>query len=75
MCPASYQEYRKEEAAKRAEIAALKQARAERIARGEDPGPEVHDPYEPVEIGCLGLLKFFVLLLLRLAMTGYLVTR
>lgn len=69
-----YQEYRKKEDERRAEIAARKQARAERIARGEDPGPEVHDPYEPVEVGCLGLLKFALFLLVAAALGGKFVT-
>lgn len=37
--------------------------RNEKIARGEKVGPEEKDPTEPEEVGCLGLLKFFIYLM------------
>lgn len=70
----NYQEYRKKEEEKRADIAVRKKAREERIARGEDPGPPVRDPYEPVDIGCMHLLKFLVFVLLAVTLGGKFVT-
>lgn len=44
--------------------------REEKIARGEDVGPAEADPTEEQEVGCLGLLKFFVVVLLLASLTG-----
>ncbi|KZW04418.1 cytochrome b5 [Exidia glandulosa HHB12029] len=70
----AYQEYRKKEAEKRAEIAARRVEREEKIARGEDGGPAIHDPYEPVEIGLSHVLKFLVFVLLAVTLSGKFVT-
>lgn len=44
--------------------------RKEKIARGEKVGPEEKDPTEPEEVGCLGILKFFLYLIVFGALAG-----
>ncbi|KAF5390638.1 hypothetical protein D9757_002651 [Collybiopsis confluens] len=48
--------------------------RKEKIARGEEVGPEEKDPTEPEEVGFKGLLKFFLYLIIFGALTGKLFT-
>jgi len=48
--------------------------REAKIARGEKVGPAERDPTALKEVGLLGLLKFFVYLLLFTALAGKFVT-
>ncbi|KDQ64992.1 hypothetical protein JAAARDRAFT_28655 [Jaapia argillacea MUCL 33604] len=66
----AHKEYRdKQEAAHKAWLK-RKEEREEKIAKGEEVGPEERDPTAEVEVGCLGLLKFIVYLLLFLLLAG-----
>ena len=51
-----------------------KKARDEKIARGEKVGPLERDPTEVTEIGALGILKFIVVLLVVIALSGKFIT-
>lgn len=51
-----------------------KQEREEKLKRGEKVGPEEPDPTAEVEVGLLGLLKFFVYTILILALAGKFIT-
>lgn len=50
------------------------QARAEKIARGEDGGPVEPDPTEEPEVGCLGLLKFVLYVAVFALLAGKFIT-
>ena len=44
--------------------------REEKLARGEKVGPLEPDPTEEVEVGCLGLLKFFLYATIFVVLAG-----
>lgn len=48
--------------------------RAEKIAKGEEVGPEEPDPTAEPEVGCLGLLKFLFYTLIVLVLAGKFLT-
>ncbi|KJA24619.1 hypothetical protein HYPSUDRAFT_65498 [Hypholoma sublateritium FD-334 SS-4] len=70
----AYKEYRDEQEALHAAWLEKKEARDEKIARGEKVGPLERDPTAVTEVGALGLLKFFVVLLVVLALSGKFIT-
>ena len=47
-----------------------KKEREQKLAKGEDVGPEEPDPTAEVEVGVIGLLKFFVYCLIFFALAG-----
>ncbi|KAI0079733.1 cytochrome b5 [Panus rudis PR-1116 ss-1] len=47
-----------------------KKQRDEKIARGEEVGPEEPDPTAEPEVGCLGLLKLVLIVLAIIVLTG-----
>ena len=47
-----------------------KKEREEKLARGEEVGPEEPDPTEEVEVGCMGLLKFILYATLFVLLAG-----
>lgn len=53
---------------------ARKQARDEKIARGEDGGPEERDPTAEVEIGALSVLKFLLYTVVIVLLSGKFLT-
>ena len=55
-----YAQYRAEREQAHADWLKRKKEREERLARGEEVGPEEPDPTAEVEVGCLGLLKFLL---------------
>ena len=46
------------------------QEREEKLARGEEVGPEEPDPTAEPEIGCLGLLKFILYFWIAVVLAG-----
>jgi len=66
----AYKEYREKQEALHAAWVEKKKARDEAIARGEKVGPLERDPTGQQEVGLLGLLKFFVIVLVCLALAG-----
>ncbi|KAF8204831.1 cytochrome b5-like heme/steroid binding domain-containing protein [Pholiota molesta] len=66
----AYKEYRDQQEAIHAAWLEKKKARDEKIAKGEKVGPLEPDPTAPVEVGVFGLLKFFVILLVVIALAG-----
>ncbi|KZV65507.1 cytochrome b5 [Peniophora sp. CONT] len=69
-----YKEYRDQQTKLREEWLERKKEREEKLARGEEVGPEEPDPtYEP-EVGVFGLMKFLVYVLLFIICTGKFVT-
>ena len=70
----SYKEYReKQEELHNAWVERQKEREA-RIARGEKVGPAERDPTAQEDVSLLGLLKFFVYLLLFTALAGKFIT-
>lgn len=69
-----YTNYRKQQEAEHKAWLKRKEERDEKIARGEEVGPEEPDPTAEVEIGLLGLLKFIVYTLLVITLAGKFVT-
>ena len=69
-----YKEYRHEQEKKHDEWLARKRERDERLARGEDVGPEEPDPTAEVEIGLWGLVKFLLGVIVVIMLTGKFVT-
>jgi len=66
----AYKEYKaKREAEHKAWVQRMKQ-RDEMIAKGLKVGPEEKDPTEEVEVGCLGLLKFILYILIFILLAG-----
>ncbi|OCH95869.1 cytochrome b5 [Obba rivulosa] len=51
-----------------------KKEREEKLARGEEVGPEEHDPTEEPEVGCLGLLKFLFYSAIFIILAGKFIT-
>lgn len=70
----AYKEYRHEQERKHEEWLERKRERAQRIARGEQVGPEESDPTAEVEIGLWGLVKFLLTTIVILMLTGKFVT-
>lgn len=56
----SYTEYRKKREKEHEAWVQRQKERAEKLARGEEVGPEEPDPTEEPEVGLLGLLKFIL---------------
>ena len=54
----SYAQFKERRKAEHEAWLKRKQEREEKLARGEEVGPEEPDPTEEPEVGCLGLLKF-----------------
>ena len=69
-----YKEYRHKQEKKQQEWAARKRERDERLAKGEEVGPEEPDPNAEVEIGLWGLVKFLLSTIVIIALTGKFVT-
>ena len=69
-----YTNYRKRQEAEHAAWLKRKQERDEKIAKGEEVGPEEPDPTAEVEVGLLGLLKFIVYTLIIISLAGKFVT-
>ena len=65
-----YAQYRAEREQAHKEWLQRKKEREEKLARGEEVGPEEPDPTEEVEVGCLGLLKFIVYATLFVVLAG-----
>lgn len=65
-----YAQYRAEREQVHAEWLNRKKERDEKLARGEEVGPEEPDPTEEVEVGCLGLLKFVLYATLLVVLAG-----
>jgi len=51
-----------------------KKEREEKLARGEEVGPEEPDPTEEPEVGCLGLLKFIFYTAIIIILAGKFIT-
>jgi hypothetical protein len=51
-----------------------KKVRDEKLARGEEVGPEEPDPTAEEEVGALGLLKFLLYLVILFVLAGKLIT-
>ncbi|KAH8105496.1 cytochrome b5 [Cristinia sonorae] len=66
----AYAEYRKEKEKLHEEWKERMKVRAEKLARGEEVGPEEPDPSEVPEVGCLGLLKFFFVVTVIILLSG-----
>jgi hypothetical protein len=69
-----YKEYRHEQEKKHEEWAKRKHERDERLARGEEVGPEEPDPDAEVEVGLWGLVKFLLVTVGIVLLTGKFVT-
>ena len=65
-----YAQYRAEREQAHKDWLQRKKEREEKLARGEDVGPEEPDPTEEVEVGCLGLLKFILYATLFVVLAG-----
>ncbi|KAG6919324.1 hypothetical protein DXG01_007457 [Tephrocybe rancida] len=66
----AYKEYREQQEALHAAWVERNKERDAKIARGEKVGPPEADPTEQKEVGVIGLLKFFLYLLLFTALAG-----
>lgn len=66
----SYAQYRAEREQAHEEWLKRKKEREEKLARGEEVGPEEPDPTEEVEVGCMGLLKFILYATLFVVLAG-----
>ncbi|KIP09845.1 hypothetical protein PHLGIDRAFT_102163 [Phlebiopsis gigantea 11061_1 CR5-6] len=66
----AYAQYRERREAEHAAWLKRKEEREEKLARGEEVGPEEPDPQEEPEVGCLGLLKFLVISLVVVVLAG-----
>jgi len=69
-----HKEYRDRQEAIHNEWLEKKKIRDAKIAKGEPVGPLERDPTEPLEVGVVGLLKFFLYLTIFLALSGKFVT-
>ena len=69
-----YKEFRHKQGKKHEEWLARKHERDERLARGEEVGPEEPDPTAEVEVGLWGLVKFLLCTILIVMLTGKFVT-
>ncbi|KAF8900025.1 cytochrome b5-like heme/steroid binding domain-containing protein [Mucidula mucida] len=70
----SHKNYRNKQDRLHNEWLARKQARDEKIARGEDGGPEERDPTAEVEIGALSVLKFLLYTVVIVLLSGKFLT-
>ncbi|KAJ3566966.1 hypothetical protein NP233_g6669 [Leucocoprinus birnbaumii] len=70
----AHKEYRDRQDALHAEWLKKKQAREEKIARGEKVGPLEPDPTAVQEVGLLGLLKFIIYVVLFFLLAGKFIT-
>ncbi|KAF8639745.1 hypothetical protein AX17_001007 [Amanita inopinata Kibby_2008] len=70
----AYREYVEKQEALHAAWLEKKRERDERIARGEKVGPLEPDPTAQKEVGLLGLLKFFLYLVIIIALAGKFIT-
>ncbi|KAI0751265.1 cytochrome b5-like heme/steroid binding domain-containing protein [Daedaleopsis nitida] len=66
----AYAQYRAEREQAHEEWLKRKKEREEKLARGEEVGPEEPDPTEEVEVGCTGLLKFILYATLFVVLAG-----
>ncbi|KAI0662943.1 cytochrome b5 [Cubamyces menziesii] len=66
----AYAQYRAEREKAHTDWLQRKKEREEKLARGEDVGPEEPDPTEEPEVGCLGLLKFILYATLFIVLAG-----
>ena len=66
----SYAQYREKRQQEHEAWLKRKKEREEKLARGEEVGPEEPDPTEEPEVGCLGLLKFIVISLVVVILAG-----
>ncbi|KAH0839597.1 cytochrome b5 [Lanmaoa asiatica] len=66
----AYHEYKLEQERLHQAWLQCKKEREEKLARGEEVGPEERDPTAEEEVGLLGLLKFIVYLLLIISLAG-----
>ncbi|EIW62150.1 cytochrome b5 [Trametes versicolor FP-101664 SS1] len=66
----AYAQYRAEREKLHADWLQRKKERDEKLARGEEVGPEEPDPTEEREVGCLGLLKFILYATLFVVLAG-----
>ncbi|KAH7103015.1 cytochrome b5 [Auriculariales sp. MPI-PUGE-AT-0066] len=66
----NWSEWKAKEDARRADVARQRKEREERIARGEEPGPEIVDPTEPRDLTLIDLVKVLVFMLVATALAG-----
>ncbi|KAI5124763.1 hypothetical protein M0805_005397 [Coniferiporia weirii] len=66
----AYTRYREQQRREHEAWLGRKKEREEKLAKGEEVGPEEPDPTAQEEVGLLGLLKFIVYCLLILALAG-----
>ncbi|EIN10814.1 cytochrome b5 [Punctularia strigosozonata HHB-11173 SS5] len=66
----AYKEYRDKQEKEHQAWMERKKEREEKLAKGEAVGPEEPDPTEEREVGCIGLLKFFTILLVITLLAG-----
>ena len=74
MGPHRYAQYRAEREKAHEEWLQRKKEREEKLARGEEVGPEEPDPTAEVEVGCLGLLKFLLYSAIFIVLAGKFIT-
>ncbi|KAF9268303.1 cytochrome b5 [Marasmius fiardii PR-910] len=70
----AYKEYREKQERLHEEWLKRKRERDEKIARGEEVGPEEKDPTAQEEVGLLGLLKFLLVVILCISLAGKFIT-
>jgi len=70
----AHHQYKRQLEARRKEYEQRKKERAEKLARGEEVGPEERDPDEVREIGCGDLLKFLVFCIIAAVLASKFVT-
>ncbi|KAJ3921832.1 cytochrome b5-like heme/steroid binding domain-containing protein [Lentinula edodes] len=66
----AYKAYRQKQEKAHNEWLERQKIRQEKIARGEEVGPEERDPTEPEEVGLKGLMKFFFYVVVFAALAG-----
>jgi predicted heme/steroid binding protein len=71
---ASHQKFREKQEKAHAEWLTRQKEREAKIARGEPVGPEERDPTAQHEVGALGLLKFFAVLVVSVLLAGKFLT-
>ncbi|CCM04032.1 uncharacterized protein FIBRA_06189 [Fibroporia radiculosa] len=69
-----YSEYRTRREKEHAAWLQRKKEREEKLAKGEEVGPDEPDPTEEPEVGCLGLLKFILYAILFVLLAGKFIT-
>ncbi|KAF7331758.1 Sterol metabolism-related protein [Mycena kentingensis (nom. inval.)] len=70
----AHKEYREQQERLHEEWLEKKKIRDAKIARGEKVGPLPPDPTQPVEVGIVGLLKFFLYVMIGGALLGKFIT-